>query len=86
MLSRRLEVPDPTRTLDGVRFHSSAPKRTYLTKREAEILLSSIDKQVINEASMGEENFGVHEARRRALAGALAARHHAAFSAMIYAA
>jgi integrase/recombinase XerD len=84
-ISRRLEVPDPTRTLDEVRFHSSAPKRNYLTKREAEILLSSMDKQVINEASVGEEDFGVHEAHRRVLAGALAARDHAAFSAMIYA-
>jgi integrase/recombinase XerD len=68
-----------------VRFHSSAPKRSYLTKREVEILLSSMDKQVINEASVGEENFGAHEARRQALAAALAARDHAAFSAMIYA-
>ena len=84
-LSRRLEVPDPTRTLDEVRFHSSAPKRNYLTKREAEILLSSMDRQVTDVSSEGEENLGVREARRRALAGALAARDHAAFSAMIYA-
>jgi site-specific recombinase XerD len=40
-LSRRLEVPDPSRTLDEVRFHSPATKRSYLTKREAEILLSA---------------------------------------------
>jgi site-specific recombinase XerD len=84
-LSRRLELPDPTRTLDEVRFHSSAPKRNYLTKREAEILLSSMDKQVTDVSSASEENLGVHEARRRALSGALAARDHAAFSAMIYA-
>jgi len=84
-LSRRLEVPDPTRTLDEVRFHSSAPKRNYLTKREAEILLSSMDKQVTDVSRAGEENFGIREARRRALLGALAARNHAAFSAMIYA-
>jgi integrase/recombinase XerD len=84
-LSRRLEVPDPTRTLDEVRFHTSAPKRNYLTKREAEILLSSMDKQVTDASSVGEENLGVHEVRRRALSGALAARDHAAFSAMIYA-
>jgi integrase/recombinase XerD len=84
-LSRRLEVPDPTRMLDEVRFHSSAPKRSYLTKREAEILLSSMDKQVTDVSSASEENLGIHEARRRALAGALAARDHAAFSAMIYA-
>src|SRR5215216_7796840 len=85
-LSRRLEVPDPTRTLDEVRFHSGAPKRSYLTKREAEILLSSMDKQVTDVSITDEGSFGVSEARRRELAGTvLAARDHAAFSAMIYA-
>jgi integrase/recombinase XerD len=84
-ISRRLEVPDPTRTLDEVRFHAPVPKRNYLTKREAEILLSSMDKQVTDVSSTDEENLGVHEARRRTLAGALAARDHAAFSTMIYA-
>jgi integrase/recombinase XerD len=83
-LSRRLEVPDPTRTLDEVRFHSPVTKRSYLTKREAEILLSSMDKQVTNESSAGG-SVRVPEAPRRTLAGALAARDHAAFSAMIYA-
>ena len=84
-ISRRLEVPDPTRTLDEVRFHSSAPKRNYLTKREAEILLSSMDKQVTDVSSTDEGGMGIPQARRRALAGVLAARDHAAFSAMIYA-
>jgi integrase/recombinase XerD len=84
-LSRRLEVPDPTRTLDEVRFHSSAPKRSYLTKREAEILLSSMDRQATNESNTDEGSIGVSEVRRRALVEALAARDHAAFSAMIYA-
>jgi integrase/recombinase XerD len=84
-LSRRLEVPDPTRTLDEVRFHSSAPKRNYLTKREAEILLSSMDRQATKVSNADERSFRIPEARRRALAGALAARDHAAFSAMIYA-
>src|SRR5215218_127867 len=64
-LSRRREVPDPTRTLDEVRFHSSAPKRSYLTKREAEILLSSMDIQVTNASSETEEISSVWEARRR---------------------
>src|SRR5829696_7936506 len=50
-ISRRLQLPDPTRTLDEMRLHSSAPKRSYLTKREAEILLSSIDGQVTNESN-----------------------------------
>jgi integrase/recombinase XerD len=84
-LSRRLEVPDPTRTLDEVRFHSGAPKRSYLTKREAEILLSSMDKQVTNGTNTDEGSIGVPEAPRRALVSVLAARDHAAFSAMIYA-
>jgi len=68
-----------------VRFHSPVTKRTYLTKREAEILLSSMDKQVTYVSSVDEVNLGIREARRRALAGVLAARDHAAFSAMIYA-
>jgi len=84
-LSRRLELPDPTRTLDEVRFHSSAPKRSYLTKREAEILLSSMDKQATDASSETEEISSVWEARRRTAAAALAARDHAAFSAMTYA-
>jgi integrase/recombinase XerD len=84
-LSRRLEVPDPTRTLDEVRFHSSTPKRSYLTKREAEILLSSIEKQATDASSETEEISSVSETRRRTAAAALAARDHAAFLAMIYA-
>src|SRR5215204_5686384 len=84
-LSRRLELPDPTRTLDEVRFHSSAPKRSYLTKREAEILLSSIDRQATNVPNETEDSSSVRETMRRVAAAALAARDHAAFSAMIYA-
>src|SRR5215212_818264 len=70
-LSRRLEVPDPTRTLDEVRFHSGAPKRSYLTKREAEILLSSMDKQATNVSDTDEGSFGIPEAPRRMLASVL---------------
>jgi site-specific recombinase XerD len=84
-VSRRMKLPDPTSDLDEVRFHQRAPKRSYLTKREAEILLSSMDKQVIDATNASEASFGVRQARRRALAGALAARDHAAFSTMIYA-
>ena len=85
-VSRRLEVPDPTRNLDEVRFHQKAPKRDYLTKREAEILLSAIDKQTGNGTSVEEVNASVgEEARRGAIPRSLAARDHAAFSAMIYA-
>lgn len=84
-VSRRLEVPDPTRLLDEVRFHQKVPKRSYLTKREADILLSTVEKQVTNETNVVDESLPVREARRKALASALAARDHAAFSAMIYA-
>lgn len=84
-LSKRLKVADPTLDLDEVRFHQKAPKRSYLTKREAEILLSSMDKQVTNASNTDEENLGIREARRRALSAVLAARDHAASSAMIYA-
>src|SRR5215203_4079248 len=84
-VSRRLEVPDPTRTLDEVRFHQGSPKRSYLTKREAEILLSTMDRQATIPSSDAAAASPAREARRRTLAGALAARDHAAFSAMIYA-
>lgn len=42
-----------------VRFHSSAPKRNYLTKREAEILLSTVDKQVTIVSNTDGENLGI---------------------------
>jgi integrase/recombinase XerD len=87
-VSRRMRLPDPTSDLDEVRFHQRSPKRSYLTKREADILLSSMDKRVIdapNASEASEASYGVRDARRRALAGALAARDHAAISAMVYA-
>jgi integrase/recombinase XerD len=84
-VSRRMKLPDPTTDLDEVRFHQKAPKRSYLTKREADILLSTIGRQVTNESNEGAGVSSVREERRRTLAGALAARDHAAFSAMIYA-
>jgi site-specific recombinase XerD len=84
-VSRRMRLPDPTSDLDEVRFHQRAPKRSYLTKREADILLSTIGRQVTNESNEGAGSSSVREERRRALGDALAARDHAAFSAMIYA-
>ena len=84
-VSRRMKLPDPTSDLDEVRFHQRAPKRSYLTKREADILLSTIGRQVTNESKDGAGISSVREERRRALAGALAARDHAAYSTMIYA-
>ncbi len=84
-VSRRLELPDPTCTLDEARFHQKAPKRTYLTKREAEVLLATIEKQAIKETSDGELAASGRRTPGTAVARALAARDHAAFSAMIYA-
>ena len=85
-VSRRLELPDPTRSLDEVRFHQRAPKRSYLTKREAEVLLATIEKEATNATGAVEDAGSVREARLGAAkAAALAARDHAAFSAMVYA-
>ncbi len=56
-VSRRLEVPDPTAKLDEVRFHQKVPKRSYLTKREADLLLSAIASQVTNTASDPDQGF-----------------------------
>ncbi len=44
-LNRRLDLPDPTRRLDEVRFHQKAPKRSFLTRREADVLLGAIEKK-----------------------------------------
>jgi integrase/recombinase XerD len=88
-VSRRMKLPDPIEDLDEVRFHQKSPKRSYLTKREAEMLLSPIaiqatlDTSIVGDAA--EENGNIKTQRRRATARALAARDHAAFSAMIYA-
>jgi len=87
-LSRRLDLPDPTRRLDEVRFHQKAPKRTFLTRREADVLLGAIENRVsgrTEDAGSGDGDGGVRAARRRSVRMALAARDHAAFSAMVYA-
>lgn len=42
-VSKRMKVPDPMADLDEMRFHSPAPKRSFLTKREAEMLLAAVD-------------------------------------------
>lgn len=42
-VSKRLKVLDPSLELDEMRFHSPAPTRNFLTKREAELLLASIE-------------------------------------------
>ncbi len=87
-LSRRLELPDPTRRLDEVRFHQKAPKRTFLTRREADVLLGAMEKRASGqdaEDAATEDSANVRAARRREVTQALAARDHAAFSTMIYA-
>ncbi len=88
-VSRRMKLPDPTEDLDEVRFHQRTPKRSYLTKREAEMLLSPIAQQVtLDTSAAGEadvEPADPKAARKLAVAQALAARDHAAFSVMVYA-
>ena len=77
-LRRRLKVGNPFEDLDEVRFRQRAPKRSYLTKREAEMLLSPIarkateDTMPSNDADGGVADPGV--ARKLAVARALAAR------------
>ena len=65
--------------------NQKVPKRSYLTKREADLLLSAIVSQATIATNIADEDLSVREDERRALASALAARDHAAFSAMIYA-
>ena len=82
-VSRRLKLPNPMDDLDEVRFYQGAPKRLYLTKTEAGILFSAIERAA--EASPEAGRDGGPPSRRALLAPALAARDHAAFSAMVYA-
>ena len=86
---RRLKVENPFEDLDEVRFHQRSPKRSYLTKREAEMLLSPIVQQATHDTSdPNGADAGANDLRaagKRAVARALAARDLAVFSAMIYA-
>ncbi len=94
-MRRRLKVANPFEDLDEVRFHQRSPKRNYLTKREAEVLLSPIASQATlgttsPDDADGADGAGAQAAdpkvaKKGAVARALAARDHAAFSAMIYA-
>lgn len=44
-VSKRLKVPDPSAELDEVRFYQKVPSRSFLTKREADLLLAAIDEK-----------------------------------------
>jgi len=72
-LRRRLKVKNPFEDLDEVRFHQRSPKRSYLTKREAEMLLSPIAQQVtLDTPAAGEVVADADDpkaARKRAGAG-----------------
>jgi site-specific recombinase XerD len=81
--SRRLKLENPMDDLDEVRFRQRAPKRLYLTKTEAGMLFSAIDRAA--EAKPEPPPSGAVPSRRTLLVPALAARDHAAFSAMVYA-
>lgn len=90
-VSRRLEAPDPTTRLDETRFHQKLPKRSYLTKREADILLSTVDKSTTEVVHDTQDSKSVNKdlyangAQSKPLTSALAARDHAALSVMMYA-
>jgi len=88
-LRRRLKVENPFEDLDEVRFRQRAPKRSYLTKREAEMLLSPIAFQATSDTSTADEaDAGAGDPKaveKSAVSRSLAARDHAAFSAMVYA-
>lgn len=98
-LNRRLDLTDPTRKLDEVRFHQSAPNRSFLTRREADMLLGTMENATEfteqGSADAREDAVGDNEHRggtqstaatnRHGVLRALAARDHAAFSTMIYA-
>lgn len=81
--SRRLKLENPFADLDEVRFRQRARKRLYLTKTEAGILFSAIDRAA--EASPEPPPGGGRPSFRALVAPVLAARDHAAFSAMVYA-
>jgi site-specific recombinase XerD len=88
-LRKRLKAYNPLEDLDEVRFRQRAPKRQYLTKREAEMLLSPITQQATEGTEPGNRpaasSADPRAARKLAFGRALAARDHAAFSAMVYA-
>ncbi len=93
-LHRRLGAEDPTAALDDVRFHRSAPRRNYLTEREAGMLFSEIEKGAeealggsVGEATVAGDTGGKKLGRGRdpIVLEALALRDHAAFSVMAYA-
>ncbi len=91
-ISKRVKLPDPMEDLDEVRFHQRTPKRSYLTKREAEMLLSPLavaasqeTEDTTNSDVAVRPGDLLRVAKRKAVARALAARDHAAFSVMIYA-
>jgi hypothetical protein len=72
--SKRLEVLDSSLDLDGMRFREKVPSRNYLTRRETDLLLSTIERQATNDTiALGDER-DVPEARRGAIKRALTAR------------
>lgn len=93
-VSRRRKLADRVEEFEEMRFHQKAPKRSYLTKREAEMLLSPIaaaapeDTEEEEAPDPDEDSEDIEDARvtsRKRMARVFAARDHAAFSAMIYA-
>ncbi|QIN81057.1 tyrosine-type recombinase/integrase (plasmid) [Rubrobacter marinus] len=81
----RFGSANPAAALNDVRFRRRAPKRTYLTEREAGRLLAAAEREA-KEAKEAATSAGDARARRAAEARRLRAlRDHAAISAMLYA-
>lgn len=73
-LRRRKGIEDPVENLGEIRFHQKASDSTYLTKREAGILLSAVEKAASEAESKGKN--GKYQ---------LALRDHALLCVMLYA-
>ena len=58
-VSRRLKVPDPSAELDEVRFHQKLPNRSFLTKREAELLLAAARSVADEKQPLGARDHAV---------------------------
>jgi integrase/recombinase XerD len=88
-LARRLDLDDPTRRLDEVRFHKAAPKRSYLTRREADLLLATVEREAAHGAvperasgGAGAEEGLADAGEDKADDGAKAARRRAVTAAL----
>ncbi len=67
-----------------MRFHQKAPRRAFLTRREADVLLGTMERGKSGDADKDAAHGEAGDVRA-AWSRAIAARDHAAFSTMVYA-